>query len=49
MPQRSVKVQGYILKELLKRLKHKCVSREQSQSQALEEAISDWLNDEGAE
>jgi hypothetical protein len=43
------RVQGYIPKELAKRFRLKYLTLELAQTQALEEAIADWLSEEGAD
>ncbi|HEY9633077.1 MAG TPA: hypothetical protein V6D14_06715 [Coleofasciculaceae cyanobacterium] len=48
MKKQTSKVQGYIPKELVRRLKFYCLEQETTLTQALEEAISDWLSEEGA-
>jgi hypothetical protein len=49
MNKQTSRVQGYIPQELVKRLKLYCWELEITLTQLLEEAIADWLKEEGAD
>jgi hypothetical protein len=49
MNKKTARVQAYIPKDLVRRLKFYCLEQEITLTQAIEQVIADWLIEEGAE